>query len=255
MTEHPTSPEPATSPEGRESNGRFAKGNAGGPGNPFARSTAALRATLQRKVTDRDIEEIADRLIADAKNGDKAATKLLFQYVIGKPQPATNPDTLDVDELRGLQAEAVPPEVFAAMLRCVPLALLLELWPLLIEAKTKEAAAQVQETCARADEKDQRRADHAATKAERRRRRREKREQARQAKRAAAAPSTNGSNGRPAAADGEVAPSTNGDIGGIGLLDGQQPPSTNGDDGADALAILLRWLRGQHRPSDGHAEG
>jgi hypothetical protein len=255
MHEHPASPEPATSSEGRESNGRFAKGNRGGPGNPFARSTAALRATLQRKVTDRDIEEIADRLLADAKAGDNTATKLLFQYVIGKPQPAADPDKLDVDEFRGLQEAAVPPEVFAAMLRCVPLALLLQLWPLLIEAKTNEAAGFVQETCARADDKDRRRQERAATKAERRQRRREKREQARQAKEPAAAPSTNGSNGRPATAEGEIAPSVNGHIGSNGSGDGQQPPSTNGDNGADALAILLRWLRGQRRPSDDDAHG
>jgi hypothetical protein len=255
MHEHPTASEPATSQEGRESNGRFAKGNPGGPGNPFARQTAALRATLQRKVTERDIEEIADRLIADAKAGDNAATKLLFQYVIGKPQPAVNPDALDVDEFRGLQAAAVPPEVFAAMLRCVPLALLLQLWPLLIEAKTNETAGFVQETCAHADEKDRRRQERAAKKAKRRQRRRDKREQARQAKEPAAAPSTNGSNGQPVAVEGEAAPSPNGHIGSNGLEGDQYPPSTNGDNGADALAVLLRWLRGQRRPSDGQEQG
>ena len=191
MHEQPTSAEPTSSSEGRESNGRFAKGNRGGPGNPFARQTAAFRATLQRKVTERDIEEIADRLIADAKAGDNTATKLLFQYVIGKPQPATDPDKLDVDEFRGLQEAAVPPEVFAAMLRCVPLALLLQLWPLLIEAKTSEVAGLVQETCARADDKDRRRQERAAKKAARRQRRRDKREQARQATEPAAAPSPN----------------------------------------------------------------
>jgi hypothetical protein len=33
---------------GRDSAGRFAKGNLGGPGNPYARHTAALRQALAR---------------------------------------------------------------------------------------------------------------------------------------------------------------------------------------------------------------
>lgn len=31
---------------GRDSQGRFATGNSGGPGNPYARQVAALRCTL-----------------------------------------------------------------------------------------------------------------------------------------------------------------------------------------------------------------
>ena len=173
------------SANGRDSDGRF------GPVNPFAQQVAALRAALVESVTPDDIRAIAARLVQDSRAGDNTATKLLFQYVIGKPQPATDPDKLDVDEFRGLQEAAVPPEVFAAMLRCVPLALLLQLWPLLIEAKTNETAGFVQETCAHADEKDRRRQERAAKKAARRQRRRDKREQARQATEPAAAPSPN----------------------------------------------------------------
>jgi hypothetical protein len=72
----------------REANGRFAKGNRGGPGNPFARQVAALRQTLLNRATTKDLEEIADELIKKAKTGDVAATKLLFQYTLGKPLPA-----------------------------------------------------------------------------------------------------------------------------------------------------------------------
>src|SRR5262249_33902903 len=64
----------------REANGRFAKGNKGGPGNPFARQVAALRQTLLNRATAKDFEEIADELIKKAKTGDVAAIKLLFQY-------------------------------------------------------------------------------------------------------------------------------------------------------------------------------
>jgi len=40
---------------GRGSDGRFAKGNPGGPGNPFARQVAALRQNMLDAVTGEDI--------------------------------------------------------------------------------------------------------------------------------------------------------------------------------------------------------
>ena len=93
----------------REANGRFAKGNKGGPGNPFARQVAALRQTLLNRTTPKDFEEIADELIKKAKTGDVAAIKLLFQYTLGKPAPCPDPDHLDVDEWHKLQQSACPP--------------------------------------------------------------------------------------------------------------------------------------------------
>src|SRR5207244_9486692 len=89
---------------GRDTKGRFAAGNAGGPGNPFARQTAQLRAALVQRVTSEDMGVIADELIVKARNGNLAAIKLLFQYVIGKPVAAVNPDTLDVQEFREVYA-------------------------------------------------------------------------------------------------------------------------------------------------------
>src|SRR5262245_21875085 len=75
---------PAT---GRDTNGRFAKGNAGGPGNPHARKVAQLRAALLERVTVEDIHEMADQLIELALGGSLAAIKLVFQYTLGKPGP------------------------------------------------------------------------------------------------------------------------------------------------------------------------
>jgi len=92
----------------REANGRFAKGNKGGPGNPFARQVAALRQTLLNRATTKDFEEIADELIKKAKTGDVAAIKLLFQYTLGKPAPCPDPDHLDVDEWHKLQQSSCP---------------------------------------------------------------------------------------------------------------------------------------------------
>src|SRR6266851_2792249 len=83
----------ATSGRDRDGKGRFAAGNAGGPGNPFARQTAQLRSALVQRVTSEDMGVIADELIFKARNGNLAAIKLLFQYVIGKPTVAVNPDT------------------------------------------------------------------------------------------------------------------------------------------------------------------
>ena len=82
----------------RDGKGRFTKGNLGGPGNPFARQVAKLRSALVDRVTEADMERIAEDLIVKARLGDLAAIKLLFLYVLGKPAQAVNPDTLDIEE-------------------------------------------------------------------------------------------------------------------------------------------------------------
>ena len=84
---------------GRDARGRFAKGNFGGPGNPFARQVAALRAALIASVSEEDMRAIAGQLVVSARLGDLAAIKLLFQYVLGKPAAAVDPDALDVEEI------------------------------------------------------------------------------------------------------------------------------------------------------------
>jgi len=82
----------------READGRFAKGNPGGPGNPFARRTAALRRAFCEAVTEEDIWLLARQLLVKAREGDLTAAKVLFAYTIGKPVDAVDPDTLDLDE-------------------------------------------------------------------------------------------------------------------------------------------------------------
>ena len=61
---------------------------------------AKLRAALVQRVTEEDMTHIAEQLIAQAKLGNVAAIKLLFQYVLGKPAEPVNPDTLDIEEWR-----------------------------------------------------------------------------------------------------------------------------------------------------------
>jgi len=82
----------------RDANGRFAIGNDGGPGNPFARQTAALHSAFVQRATPEDMKAIADKLIEQAKAGNVVAAKLVLQYTIGKPAPAVQPDNLDAEE-------------------------------------------------------------------------------------------------------------------------------------------------------------
>src|SRR5437870_3167336 len=144
----------------RDTKGRFAAGNAGGPGNPFARQTAQLRSALVQRVTSEDMGVIADELIFKARNGNLAAIKLLFQYVIGKPTVAVNPDTLDVQEFREVYAprkeimelapqvvQGLPPRVLSTVVDIVNdacsehLGKLLSLPPEQVAEATKNLAA------------------------------------------------------------------------------------------------------------------
>ena len=94
-TEHPAQ----TPTNGHEPNGRFARGNPGGPGNPFARRVAALRKVILNRLTEEDLLAITEALLAKAKQGSVSAAKLLLAYGIGKPASAPDPDRLDGQEL------------------------------------------------------------------------------------------------------------------------------------------------------------
>lgn len=87
-----------TDQTGRTASGRFTVGNAGGPGNPFARRIASLRSTMLAAITTEDIEAIVKSLIATAKTGEISAIKLLLSYAIGQPDKQVDPDSLDGDE-------------------------------------------------------------------------------------------------------------------------------------------------------------
>jgi hypothetical protein len=89
----------ATENTGRDSQGRFTPGNPGGPGNPYGRRVAELRKIMLECVTDSEMRIIVGELMVQAKCGKLAAIKLLFQYILGKPTEAPNPDAVDVDEI------------------------------------------------------------------------------------------------------------------------------------------------------------
>ncbi len=104
---HPAAePTPSAPASGRDRRGRFAPGNPGGPGNPFARRVAALRSALIQSVQAEDLIAIARTLIEKARQGDTAAAKLVYQYVLGKPAETVDPDRLDADEWQGYKETA-----------------------------------------------------------------------------------------------------------------------------------------------------
>jgi hypothetical protein len=120
-----TRPEPE--PVGRDAHGRFARGNTGGPGNPFARRVAGLRRALLEAVSEEDLQAIARALVARAREGDTAAAKLLFQYVLGKPAEAVDPDTLDLKEWQLYQQRPVAGEELLRVLTQFPVDLACEI--------------------------------------------------------------------------------------------------------------------------------
>ena len=83
---------------GRDAAGRFAKGNAGGPGNPNAKRVAALRSALLAAVTEEDIQEVVEALVREAKSGNVQATRELLSRVLGPP------DAVDLlERIEGLE--------------------------------------------------------------------------------------------------------------------------------------------------------
>lgn len=103
----------------RDAKGRFVKGNAGGPGNPFARQVAALRQVVLECVSADDLKAIVQKLVEKAKQGDVAASKLVLQYTLGRPAVPADPDRLDGDELQAFRANAMPGDGLE-LLRAVP---------------------------------------------------------------------------------------------------------------------------------------
>jgi hypothetical protein len=137
-------PQPQPDPtEGRDARGRFTKNNKGGPGNPFARRVASLRQVLLDTVTDEDIREIAAALIVQAREGNLAATKLLFSYVLGKPSESVNPDTLDAQEWQLYQQAPVTEAGLQTVLGGLPTPLACEIARTALPAIHDQLASQI----------------------------------------------------------------------------------------------------------------
>src|SRR5262245_60374591 len=84
---------------GRDAHGRFAPGNAGGPGNPHARQVAALRREVVQFLAEGRLRPLAERLYEVAMTGSVPAAKLLLSYALGRPAAAVEPDEVEAHEL------------------------------------------------------------------------------------------------------------------------------------------------------------
>jgi hypothetical protein len=91
----------------RTPDGRFAKNNPGGPGNPHARHCARMLALLRASISDEEMVAIIRTLVEMARAKDVSAAKLLLSYKLGKPGPAPNPDEIDRDEWEHYQRHTI----------------------------------------------------------------------------------------------------------------------------------------------------
>ncbi|MDH3583870.1 MAG: hypothetical protein OER86_06615 [Phycisphaerae bacterium] len=88
---------------GKDAKGRFAKGNAGGPGNPHAKQVGQLRSAMLNAVSEEDIARIIATLVDLAKGGDVQAAKLVLERTLGRP---TEADLIErLEQLEAVAAE------------------------------------------------------------------------------------------------------------------------------------------------------
>jgi len=71
----------------RDGNGRFAKGNSGGPGRPRREIEADYLIALNDAVSLADWGEVVSKALEDAKAGDGKARAWLAKYLIGDQPP------------------------------------------------------------------------------------------------------------------------------------------------------------------------
>jgi hypothetical protein len=93
-------PSPNGNNGSRDSQGRFVAGNAGGPGNPYARRVARLRSLMLEAVSEEDLLELIQALIGQAKSGDLAAIREVLDRCLGKAGriEQADPDRVDLNE-------------------------------------------------------------------------------------------------------------------------------------------------------------
>lgn len=84
---------------GRDDSGRFATGNRFGRGNPHAQRAQEVRAAFLAAITPQDVEEIARRLVEEAKGGDLGAAREVLLRVLGRPFNPTPGDDQGPAEL------------------------------------------------------------------------------------------------------------------------------------------------------------
>lgn len=71
---------------GRDGNGRFGAGNAGGPGSPLAAQAVKLRRAAMEAVSPEIVSGIMRRVARKALEGDLKAARLVLDRAIGRPR-------------------------------------------------------------------------------------------------------------------------------------------------------------------------
>ncbi len=75
----------------RDARGRFAKGNKGGPGNPYARQVANVRSLILEMVSEEDLRSVIKSLITSAQAGNIQAARELLNRLVGRPPEGAEP--------------------------------------------------------------------------------------------------------------------------------------------------------------------
>ena len=70
---------------GRDENGRFAKGNGGGPGRPKKAREEKYLDILLSIITPDEWAKVCSVALSRAKAGDSRAREWLANYIVGKP--------------------------------------------------------------------------------------------------------------------------------------------------------------------------
>jgi hypothetical protein len=70
----------------RDDNGKFIKGNGGGPGRPKRDKESAYLEIMRAIVTDKKWRSIVQKAADKAEHGDAIARKWLADYLIGPPK-------------------------------------------------------------------------------------------------------------------------------------------------------------------------
>lgn len=118
----PTPPTPPPDPADRDTAGRFQPGCRPGPGNPFAKRVAGLRKALLDSVSEADVAQLGQKLLAQALDGDVAAAKVLLSYVVGKPTAPVDPDRVELEAWKLLLSWPTVAEALAAAVAVRPAA-------------------------------------------------------------------------------------------------------------------------------------